>query len=283
MNKEKCALKLVNEIIQYYDARSRKHQTTSWSCLSPCIESGESSPHCLILFDICLNNIILSDVRFLECSLSFRFCHYNSVCTSSCLQCVPDLPPISTFSDIIPPYNICSIVQIAHLFTVQLSQSTLSTYTYFHLPVLQHTLCGRPGFASKRYQSNYVFYYVFGLHFFFLIYVAQVSKFRNINLCIPKVRCPATNNPRLNAVLIHILTPYFRYIPFNIILTCTLVGRHSSVGIATPYGLDGPGIESRWKRDFPHLSRTALGAYPVSVTMGAESFPGVKRPGRGVD
>ena len=36
-------------------------------------------------------------------------------------------------------------------------------------------------------------------------------------------------------------------------------GRGSSVGIATGYGLDGPGIESRWGRDFPHLSRPALG------------------------
>ena len=33
----------------------------------------------------------------------------------------------------------------------------------------------------------------------------------------------------------------------------------SVVGIATGYGLDGPGIESRWGRDFPHLSRPALG------------------------
>jgi hypothetical protein len=36
------------------------------------------------------------------------------------------------------------------------------------------------------------------------------------------------------------------------------VGRDSSVGIATRYGLDGRGIESRWGRDFPHLSRTSL-------------------------
>ena len=36
-------------------------------------------------------------------------------------------------------------------------------------------------------------------------------------------------------------------------------GRHSSVGIATRYGLDGPGLESRWGRDFPHPSRPALG------------------------
>ena len=36
-------------------------------------------------------------------------------------------------------------------------------------------------------------------------------------------------------------------------------GPVSSVGIATGYGLDGPGIGSRWGRDFPHLSRPALG------------------------
>ena len=35
-------------------------------------------------------------------------------------------------------------------------------------------------------------------------------------------------------------------------------GPGSVVGIATAYGLDGPGIESRWGRDFPHLSRPAL-------------------------
>ena len=35
-------------------------------------------------------------------------------------------------------------------------------------------------------------------------------------------------------------------------------GPISVVGIATGYGLDSPGIESRWGRDFPHLSRPAL-------------------------
>ena len=36
------------------------------------------------------------------------------------------------------------------------------------------------------------------------------------------------------------------------------VGRDISVVIATRYGLDGPGIESRWERNFPQLSRPAL-------------------------
>ena len=35
--------------------------------------------------------------------------------------------------------------------------------------------------------------------------------------------------------------------------------RDGSVGIATNYGLDGPGIESRWGQVFPHPSRPALG------------------------
>ena len=35
-------------------------------------------------------------------------------------------------------------------------------------------------------------------------------------------------------------------------------GLGSVVGIATAYGLDGPGIESQWGRDFVHLSRPAL-------------------------
>jgi len=37
------------------------------------------------------------------------------------------------------------------------------------------------------------------------------------------------------------------------------MGQDSSVGIATCYGLDGPGIEFRWGQDFLHLSRPALG------------------------
>ena len=38
------------------------------------------------------------------------------------------------------------------------------------------------------------------------------------------------------------------------------MGRDSSVGIATRYGLDGPGIESLWAPDFPHPSRLTLGS-----------------------
>jgi len=43
-------------------------------------------------------------------------------------------------------------------------------------------------------------------------------------------------------------------------VTTDLSGPGSAVGIATGYGLDGPGIESRWGGDFPHLSRPVLGS-----------------------
>ena len=55
----------------------------------------------------------------------------------------------------------------------------------------------------------------------------------------------------------------------------------SAVGIATGYGLDGPGIESRWVARFSAPVQTGPGAHPASCTMGTGSFPGVTS-GRGV-
>jgi len=39
---------------------------------------------------------------------------------------------------------------------------------------------------------------------------------------------------------------------------CVFVGRECLVGIETRYGLDGPGIESRWGLEFTHPARPAL-------------------------
>jgi hypothetical protein len=60
-------------------------------------------------------------------------------------------------------------------------------------------------------------------------------------------------------------------------------GPGSSVGIATGYGLDGPGIESRWgARFFAHV-QTGPEAHPASCTMGTGLSRRVKQPGRGAD
>ena len=52
--------------------------------------------------------------------------------------------------------------------------------------------------------------------------------------------------------------------------------RDNAVGIATRYGLDGLGIESRWRRDFPDRPWGP----PSLLYNGYQVLPG---PGRGVD
>ena len=42
------------------------------------------------------------------------------------------------------------------------------------------------------------------------------------------------------------------------VLEYVISGLCSVVSIATAYGSDSPGIESRWGQDIPHLSRPAL-------------------------
>ena len=53
-------------------------------------------------------------------------------------------------------------------------------------------------------------------------------------------------------------------------------GQDSSVGIATRYGLDGPGIESRRGEDYPHPSRPALRFTQPPIQWIPGSFPSVK-------
>jgi hypothetical protein len=55
------------------------------------------------------------------------------------------------------------------------------------------------------------------------------------------------------------------------------------VGIAIAYGLDGPGIESWWGRDFPRLSRPALRPTQPPVQWVLDLSRGKLRPGRDAD
>jgi hypothetical protein len=43
---------------------------------------------------------------------------------------------------------------------------------------------------------------------------------------------------------------FFKCDPYTLFMPRTKMGRDSAVGKATRYGLDGPGIEFRWCRDF---------------------------------
>jgi hypothetical protein len=66
-------------------------------------------------------------------------------------------------------------------------------------------------------------------------------------------------------------------------ITYVFWGQDSVVGLATRHGLDGPGIESRWRARSAAPVQTGPGADPASSTMGTVSFPGVKWPRRGFD
>ena len=54
-----------------------------------------------------------------------------------------------------------------------------------------------------------------------------------------------------------------------------MCGPGSSVGIATDYGLDGPGSNPSGDETV-HLVQIGPGAHPASCKMGTRSFPGVK-------
>ena len=64
-----------------------------------------------------------------------------------------------------------------------------------------------------------------------------------------------------------------------LLLLLLLVGRDSVVGTETGYELGGPGIESRWGRDYPHPFRLALGYTQPSIHWGPVLLPGGKAAG----
>jgi hypothetical protein len=62
-----------------------------------------------------------------------------------------------------------------------------------------------------------------------------------------------------------------------------MVGRDDSVDIATCYELEGSVIESQLGTIFFAAVQTSSGAHPASYTRSTRSFPGVNRPGRGIN
>jgi len=66
-------------------------------------------------------------------------------------------------------------------------------------------------------------------------------------------------------------------------LKLSLSGPGSSVCIATAYGLDGPGIESRWGARFSAPAQTVSEAHPLLYNGYRVFSRGKVRPGRDAD
>ena len=132
--------------------------------------------------------------------------------------------------------------------------------------------------SRKNCNFNIVWKKKLGKKYFILLWKSSKmeSEWQKYDSLFPALLWRLTEGPRssVNNVCFEKLT---------VVYPLHNVGRVSSVGIATHYGLDGPGIESRWGRNFPHPSRPALGPTSSPINWFRISFPGVKRPGRSVD
>jgi hypothetical protein len=96
-----------------------------------------------------------------------------------------------------------------------------------------------------------------------IVHVITVYNFLYI-LLFTKVLCFTGLTITVHWTFWHLI---YIILPFN---SC---GPGSSVGIVTGYWLDGPGIESRWGQDFPHLSILAPGPTQLRVQW----VPGLSR------
>ena len=102
--------------------------------------------------------------------------------------------------------------------------------------------------------------------------VCDMVTFYGVGLLAPRPTPKLEDHPLLTATACSVYSQ----------LPSVSVGQDSAVGIATCYGLDGPGIESRWVARFSAPVQTGSGAHPASYAVGTRSFQGAKRPGCGV-
>jgi hypothetical protein len=96
--------------------------------------------------------------------------------------------------------------------------------------------------------------------------------------CTTQYNRPILYGARLRAYEIFQSFDFTYDIPHFYKPTLFCVSRASVVGIATRYGLEGPGIESRWGeifRTYPHR----LQGPPSLLYNGYRVFPGVKAAG----
>jgi hypothetical protein len=113
---------------------------------------------------------------------------------------------------------------------------------------------------------------LYGVRFLFQSLVLNSAcSSRNVTDQVPHPHKTAgiTRRPTLIIIIVHI----------NTNTASNKYGRDSSVGIATRYGLDGPGIESRWGGEIFRTCPDRPWGPPSLLYKGYRVFPGVKAAG----
>jgi len=171
--------------------------------------------------------------------------HFNIILHLRCARSIQFIP-LPNFLKI--HFNI-----IPHLRCARSIQfMPLPYFLNIHFNIILHLRCAR----SIQFMR---LPYFWKIHFNIILYLRKV--FRALSLTpfvsLTKSLCAPLLSPLRATCCAHLINPN--------LITRIKVGRDSSVGTATRYGLEGPQIESRRWRDFPHLSRPALGStqHPV--------------------
>jgi hypothetical protein len=125
-----------------------------------------------------------------------------------------------------------------------------------------------------------------------LILIVKSNIDRLLDLCCESLNYSSEGNENIkNLQSIYSVCGFEKAYPINIKLiernwisnSYKHVCRDSSVGIVTLYGVWRSGDWVPVGDRFSAPIQNNTGAHPAYYTMGAESIPGVKRPGRGVD
>lgn len=107
-----------------------------------------------------------------------------------------------------------------------------------------------------------------------LVHNLIVSHLFTFQFLIPANLSTYLNGPFLWPILSHI-NPILSYLTLNIVLP----DQDSSVGMATSYMLDGPGIQFRWGWDFSNKSTPVFGSTQPPVKWALGPFPNSKVTG----